>query len=78
MEEKNPKLSKFEELAEKRVAEALKRIRLVGKLANRNNYHYTDGHIKQIMRALEAEAKNLRTRFNSDKDSGTVTFKFTL
>ncbi|MFD2446596.1 hypothetical protein ACFSO7_21895 [Bacillus sp. CGMCC 1.16607] len=72
----NKKRDKFEELAEKRVTETVKKIRLIGNLSNRNNYDYTDHHVKQILSTLEEELKILRAKFSEgdrDKDS---TFKF--
>jgi len=69
------KLKKFEELAEKRVNEAIKRLRIIGNLANRSNYHYSDAHVRQIYRALEDEFKSLKARF-SDIDSDSTSFKF--
>ena len=35
------KMEKFEELAEKRVSDTLKKLQLIGNLANKNNYDYT-------------------------------------
>jgi|GEM_PF-329133 hypothetical protein len=73
---KEAKQAKFEELAEKRVVEAIKRLRLVGKLSNRNNYFYTDEHVKQIIRRLDSEVKNLKTVFDTDKGADEIDFKF--
>lgn len=74
--DKNEKLRKFEEIAEKRVNESLRRLRLIGNLANRSNYEYTDAHINQIMRALESELRSLKARFSSiDSDSKAFKFK---
>ena len=77
MTEKKSKREKFEYLAEKRVTDVIRRLRLIGNLANRNNYDYTADHVKQIMKSLESELRNLRRRFGSDDtDDGTVfTFK---
>ena len=36
------KMTKFEEMATKRVQNALHAIRLIGNLSNRNAYHYTE------------------------------------
>jgi hypothetical protein len=54
---------KFVELAEKRTNRAINDIRLVGNLANRNNYEYSDADSKAILRALEEELKILRAKF---------------
>jgi uncharacterized protein YeeX (DUF496 family) len=70
------KLQRFERLAQKRVTEALRRLRLVGNLSNRANYDYSDDHIKQLLDALEAELKQLRNRFRQEGAGGGHTFSF--
>jgi hypothetical protein len=54
---------KFKRLAEKRVNNAIKYIRLVGNLSNKSNYSYTDGQVEKIFRALNREIKEAKTRF---------------
>lgn len=63
------KLSNFERLAERRVNEVIKKIRLIGNLANRSNYDYTDKHAKQIIEALENEVKFLKAKFRGEDQS---------
>ncbi|MCM3186375.1 hypothetical protein [Priestia megaterium] len=70
------KLEKFERLAEKRVTEAIKKIRLVGNLANKNNYEYNEEHVKQIIDALESEMRTLKNRFRDESLSETSNFEF--
>ncbi|WP_077618315.1 hypothetical protein [Bacillus sinesaloumensis] len=72
----NKKRDKFEELAEKRVTETIKKIRLIGNLANRNNYDYTDEHVKQILSKLEEEFRLLKAKFNDGEKEKVATFKF--
>jgi hypothetical protein len=67
--------AKFVELAEKRVARAIKDIRLIGNLSNKSNYAYTDEDIKKIIRALDVEIKKLRQRFDNQGASEEVVFK---
>lgn len=69
------KLEKFEELGEKRMNEAIKKIRLIGNLANRNNYDYTDEHVKEIINTLESEIQILKNRFRKEEDK-EISFKF--
>lgn len=69
------KREKFEELGEKRMNEAIKKIRLIGNLANRNNYDYTDKHVKDIISTLEAEIQILKSKFKKDPDP-EISFKF--
>ncbi|HGG0584351.1 MULTISPECIES: hypothetical protein [Bacillus] len=77
MSEKNKsvKLQKFEELGEKRMNEAIKKIRLIGNLANRNNYDYTDEHVKAIISTLESEIQLLKNKFRKE-DNTEIEFKF--
>ena len=70
------KLEKFEALGEKRVIEAIKKIRLIGNLANKNNYEYTDKHIKEIIVTLENEIQTLKNKFKKEDDK--IEFKFSL
>lgn len=70
------RINKFEKIAERRVTEAIKKLRLVGNLANKRNYSYTDKHFKQVISALESEMKDLRNKFQDDSASGQIEFKF--
>jgi len=70
------KLQRFERLGQKRMTEALRRLRLVGNLSNRSNYDYTEDHVKQILDALESEVKQLRTRFRQEGSGVGHTFSF--
>ena len=75
---KRDKRAKFVELGEKRVANAIKALRLVGNLADRNNYHYSEKDAADISRALRFEVNAVINKFKSS-DSGKTTsiFKFT-
>ncbi|WP_248283798.1 hypothetical protein [Ureibacillus chungkukjangi] len=73
---KNKKMEKFEELAEKRVSETLKKLQLIGNLANRNNYDYTEKHVKQIVDELEDGIKVLKTKFSEESKERKTEFKF--
>lgn len=66
----------FVRLAEKRVNNAIKSLRLIGNLSNRNNYTYTNADVEKIFRTLERELKDARARFESGK--GTDSPSFTL
>lgn len=70
------KLQRFERLAQKRVTEALRRLRLVGNLSNRANYEYSDEHVRQLTEALEAELKQLKNRFRQEGGGAGQTFSF--
>ena len=66
---------KFVDLAQKRVTRALKDLRLVGNLANKSNYSYTDEDKKKIIGAIESEVKNLKRRFENTSEESEVIFK---
>jgi hypothetical protein len=70
--------AKFVELAEKRVARAIKDIRLIGNLSNKSNYTYSDEDVRKIIRALDAEVKKLKQRFENHGAQDEVIFKLGL
>ena len=70
------KLSRFERLAERRVAETLHRLRLIGNLSNRHNYDYTDNHVQQILDALDVAMRQLKQRFRQEEGPGGESFSF--
>nr|WP_260869531.1 hypothetical protein [Paenibacillus sp. Y412MC10] len=70
------KRTNFERLAERRVSEAIKKIRLIGNLSNRRNYDYSELHVRQIVDVLEQELKNMKSKFKSEETSEDATFSF--
>lgn len=70
------KLDRFERLAARRVTETLRRLRLIGNLANRSNYEYSDEHVRQIVDALEAELRQLKLRFRHEGTPSGRAFSF--
>ncbi len=66
---------KFIELAEKRVTRAIKDLRLVGNLANKTNYAYTDEDAKKILAALDSEVRNIRKKFENTRPGEEIVFK---
>ena len=66
--------AKFKEIGERRVSRAIEAIRLVGNLANRSNYDYTEDDVKQLTRALQDALQNVKAKFaDNTKKKG---FKF--
>lgn len=66
------KRKKFVDLAEARVNRAIKDIRLIGNLANRNSYEYSEDDARKIVRALQKELDAAKSRFfgeSGGKDS---------
>jgi hypothetical protein len=59
------KRSRFVELGQARVTKATQMLRLIGNLANSNNYEYSDEDVQKIFSALDAEMKLLKARFQT-------------
>ena len=57
------KEKKFIKLAEIRVNNSIKAMKLIGNLSNKSNYSYHESQIRKILSALEAELKSLKLKF---------------
>ncbi len=69
------KREKFVYLAEKRTINAVKAIRVISKLGNRNAYDYSDADVRKIVKALTDEIEALKVRMKNTKGSDDVDFK---
>lgn len=68
--------SKFVRLAEARVTKTIKDLRLIGNLANRASYEYSETDVKKIFFALDREVKKAKERFQSPSGNNTgIEFK---
>lgn len=56
---------KFVRLATTRTGKALDAIAMIGGLASKTNYEYTDEQVAKIFAALEAEMTKLQTKFKN-------------
>jgi ribosomal protein L7/L12 len=72
---KTAKREKFVELAESRTVNAIKAIRVIGKLGNKNAYQFDDGDVAKIIRALSKEIDALKSRMSSSGGKESVEFK---
>jgi hypothetical protein len=72
---KSEKRQKFVELAESRTVNAIKAIRIIGKLGNKNAYQFDDSDVQKIARALNREIDALKTRMSSTGGKESVEFK---
>lgn len=54
---------KFIRLANRRVNRALDDLRLIGNLANRTHYEFTEDDVRKIIKYLEDEVKNVKQKF---------------
>ncbi len=70
------KAARFERLAERRVSETLKKLKLVGNLSNKHNYSYSEDHIKQIFEAIEVAVRQARAKFRDGSTSSEHQFAF--
>lgn len=71
----NSKREKFVELAENRTKNAIRAIRVIGKLGNRNAYEYSEADVKRIAGALNREIEALKSRMLSTGGKEAVEFK---
>lgn len=69
------KREKFVDLAEKRTKNAIKAIRVIAKLGNRNAYEYSESDVKKIANALNREVDALKARMLSTGSKDVVDFK---
>jgi ribosomal protein L7/L12 len=72
---KNAKREKFVELAESRTVNAIKAIRVIGKLGNKNAYQFDDADVAKIIRALSKEVDALKARMSTTGGKESVEFK---
>ena len=59
----------FIDLANKRVPKALKYLDLVGNLANRSNYSYSEEQAKLIKKALKDKVNEICKKFDQEQTS---------
>ena len=69
------KREKFVELAERRTKNAIKAIRVIAKLGNKNAYEYSETDVKRIAGALSREVEALKARMTSSSGKEAVEFK---
>lgn len=68
------KREKFVELAEKRTKNAIKAIRIIAKLGNKNAYDFSEADVAKIVRALTKETDAMRSRMSSAGGKESVDF----
>ena len=69
------KREKFVKLAENRTKNAMKAIRVIGKLGNKNAYQFDDSDVQKIVRALTKEVDALKARMSSTTGKDLVDFQ---
>ena len=69
------KRAKFVELAERRTVNAIRSIRVIGKLGNPFAYEYSETDIRKIVHALSKEVDDLRLKMMKKGTKATVEFR---
>ncbi len=69
------KRDKFVQLAENRTVNAIKAIRVIGKLGNKSAYEFDEGDVRKIVAALNREIEALKSRMTSPGGKETIDFK---
>lgn len=68
------KREKFVELAEARTKNAIKAIRIIGKLGNKNAYDFSPDDVKKIASALNREVEAMKARMSQTGTKDSVDF----
>jgi hypothetical protein len=66
---------KFVQLAESRTVNAIRAIRVIGKLGNKSHYQYDESDVKKIVTALTKEIEALKARMTEQGSRVAVEFK---
>jgi ribosomal protein L7/L12 len=72
---KASKREKFVELAQNRTINAIKAIRVIGKLGNKNAYQFDENDVQKIVKALTREVDALKARMSTTGGKESVDFK---
>ena len=68
------KRDKFVELAQNRTKNAIKAIRVIAKLGNKNAYEFTEADVTKIAKALTREVELMKSRMLSTSGKEAVDF----
>jgi ribosomal protein L7/L12 len=71
---KASKRDKFVELAQARTKNAIRSIRIIAKLGNKNAYEYSEADVKKIANALNREVEAMKNRMSQTGGKDTVDF----
>jgi ABC-type Fe3+-hydroxamate transport system substrate-binding protein len=71
--ERDPR-ERFVSLANSRVTAAIHQIRLIGNLSNKKNYQYSPEDAAKIIRALQRELDELKSKFKGESKSESSIF----
>jgi hypothetical protein len=68
------KREKFVQLAQSRTVNAIRAIRVIGKLGNKAHYEYDDSDVRKIVSALSKEIDELKARMSAKSGKAEVEF----
>jgi len=68
------KREKFVQLAQSRTVNAIRAIRVIGKLGNKSHYEYGEADVKKIANALSKEIDALKARMSDQGGKSEVEF----
>lgn len=71
---KEGKREKFVQLAQNRTRNAIKAIRVIAKLGNKNAYEFTEADVNKIAKALTREIDLMKVRMSSPGGKESVDF----
>jgi hypothetical protein len=66
---------KFVQLAQARTKNAIRAIRIISKLGNRNAYEYSDADVRKIASALNKEIEAMKLRMSQRRGADVVDFE---
>jgi len=69
------KREKFVQLAQSRTINAIRAIRVIGKLGNKSHYQYDESDVKKIVAALSKEVDALKARMTEQGSRVAIEFK---
>lgn len=67
--------AKFVQLAESRTVNAIRAIRVIGKLGNKSHYEYSEADVKRIAQVLNREVELLKSRLTDKGGRTEIEFK---
>jgi ribosomal protein L7/L12 len=75
VKELSEKREKFVQIAESRTINAIRAIRVIGKLGNKSHYQYDETDVKKIVGTLNKEVEALKARMTEQGGRVAVEFK---
>lgn len=55
--------TRFKRLAQKRTNDVIDKLRILGNLANKSSYDYSEGEINKMFKAIDDQLRTVKARF---------------